>query len=380
MPAPRPPYRLRTAERLNRATERYGASESRPAKTVRLAFANTGAVAGYAVRRAVDSVAQRLGRALTPRPKPLAVDPTRPFLVIGHRGSAATTVENTIPSMQRAIDDGANAVEIDLSLTSDGEVVLWHDWDPNDAVALARQVGLEPNVKYLPDAPALWSRYRRMAHELTLAELREHFGYKKSFFLFWKRPVAATIPTFADFLTWAASEPRLRSVLLDIKIPGDAPEHVEPMIGAMLREIADSDAACEFVFLTPHDKVLAGMKALAPDAAYSFDVEVPPGVVFEPIDYSATVTAERYANRCASVGRPALTLSAWKIYQTIIQHDVKHRDALVERDGAPMSLYSWTINNPAEARRLIDLGVDGILTDRPATLSRLARRRGLRVE
>lgn len=380
MPAPRPPYRLRAADRLNRATERYGAGESTGAKTVRLAVAKTGAVARYAVRRAVDGVAQRLGRALTPRPTPVAVDPERPFLVIGHRGSAATTVENTIPSMQRAIDDGANAVEIDLSFTGDGEVVLWHDWDPNDAIALARQVGLEPNVKYLPDAPALWSRHRRMAHELTLAELREHYGYKKSFLLFWKRRVAAEIPTFADFLAWAKAQPRLRCVLLDMKVPGDAPEHVEPMVGAMLGQIAESGVACEFVFLTPHDGVLAAMKALAPDSTYSFDVEVPPGIVFDPTEYSATMTAERYANRCASVGRPALTLSAWKVYQAIIQHDVKYRDTLVERDGTPMALYSWTINSPAEARRLIDLGVDGILTDRPAKLSRLARRRGKRID
>ena len=68
------------------------------------------------------------------------------FLVIGHRGAPAIEPENTLPSMDAALRDGATSLEVDLSQTADGHVVLWHDWDPNTKVALGRQAGQEPGV------------------------------------------------------------------------------------------------------------------------------------------------------------------------------------------------------------------------------------------
>ncbi len=81
-----------------------------------------------------------------------------------------------------AVDDaamraGATGVEVNLSMTADGEVVLWHDWNPDSTVALARQAGREPHVKYRPRVPDVGSNLRRSVHRLTLEELRRHYGY-----------------------------------------------------------------------------------------------------------------------------------------------------------------------------------------------------------
>src|ERR1041384_2142466 len=66
-----------------------------------------------------------LQRSPEPRPE---LHAGNDFLVIGHRGSAGYEVENTIPSMIRAMDlDSANALEIDLCMTADGAILLWHD-------------------------------------------------------------------------------------------------------------------------------------------------------------------------------------------------------------------------------------------------------------
>ncbi|HEY7699951.1 MAG TPA: glycerophosphodiester phosphodiesterase family protein, partial [Vicinamibacteria bacterium] len=53
----------------------------------------------------------------------------RPVAVIGHRGAAAHAPENTLSSVERAIQDGADWVEIDVQETADGEVVVLHDSD-----------------------------------------------------------------------------------------------------------------------------------------------------------------------------------------------------------------------------------------------------------
>ncbi|HEY7819487.1 MAG TPA: glycerophosphodiester phosphodiesterase family protein, partial [Vicinamibacteria bacterium] len=53
----------------------------------------------------------------------------RPVAVIAHRGAAAFAPENTLSSVERALEDGADWVEIDVQETADGEVVLLHDSD-----------------------------------------------------------------------------------------------------------------------------------------------------------------------------------------------------------------------------------------------------------
>ena len=50
------------------------------------------------------------------------------FLRIGHRGSAGDCPENTIVSFRRALEQGAQMIECDLQLSTDGHVVIIHDW------------------------------------------------------------------------------------------------------------------------------------------------------------------------------------------------------------------------------------------------------------
>ena len=48
-------------------------------------------------------------------------------MVIGHRGAAGHEVENTIPSIDKAISLGVDAVEVDVFLCKSGELVVFHD-------------------------------------------------------------------------------------------------------------------------------------------------------------------------------------------------------------------------------------------------------------
>lgn len=51
----------------------------------------------------------------------------RPFLVIGHRGAAGHEPENTLRSFRRALELGADGLELDVRLSADGELVVFHD-------------------------------------------------------------------------------------------------------------------------------------------------------------------------------------------------------------------------------------------------------------
>ena len=49
------------------------------------------------------------------------------FQIIGHRGWAAKYPENTLLGFQKAIDAGATMIELDVQLTSDNHLVVFHD-------------------------------------------------------------------------------------------------------------------------------------------------------------------------------------------------------------------------------------------------------------
>jgi glycerophosphoryl diester phosphodiesterase len=64
--------------------------------------------------------------------------------IIGHRGAAAVLPENTLPSFARAWEIGADGVELDVRLTSDGEVVVFHDDDGQRLAGVATRVAETP--------------------------------------------------------------------------------------------------------------------------------------------------------------------------------------------------------------------------------------------
>jgi len=290
------------------------------------------------------------------------------FLIVGHRGAAAYEVENTIPSFQRALDkDGANALEVDICLTGDQQVVVWHDWDARGVVATARQLGLEPDVMCKPFQ--LTDSERKPVHELTLAELRENYGYTKKKGK--SKKLDAYIPTLQELFQWAQGQPKLRCLFLDVKTP----PQVKDLVPAMMKEITglldEFDPAFTVIFLTPDKDILEAMKKERNDLNYSFDTGLPLGIVLDPPAFSCVRKAIHLKNNYASIGRPPiLQLGPWTTYRRVVKYDIQLKTGHNSHSEMPVKgLIAWTINRRKEMRCLIKMGVNGILTDKPDRLS-----------
>jgi len=65
------------------------------------------------------------------------------MMILGHRGASDARLENTLPAFTHAIERGADGVELDVQLSRDGEVVVFHDED------LARLAGRNERVEHL---------------------------------------------------------------------------------------------------------------------------------------------------------------------------------------------------------------------------------------
>jgi glycerophosphoryl diester phosphodiesterase len=316
-----------------------------------------------------------VGAMVLPAPAPiLDVDPTQ-FLIVGHRGAGASAIENTIESCERAVEvEGADAVEIDLCVTQDRQVVVWHDWDPDGLVAFARQAEAEPYGLCRPVVPPAGHPMRRPVCDLTLDELREHYGYA---IIGTDQTVPAHLPVLQEVIRWARTKPQLKAVLLDCKVPPTHKELITVVAAALRHEVEREPVKAQFVFLTPYAEVFEVMQTVVPAAMRSFDVEIPAGIFPDRARLSAIAWARAAGNRWASIGRPLFTIGGWWIYRTTIQADLElMRQARATTPPVPPVYYvCWTINRPREMRYLMRLGVSGLLTDFPARLRRLRNRR-----
>jgi glycerophosphoryl diester phosphodiesterase len=231
-----------------------------------------------------------------------------------HRGGASEVPENTMPAFEHAIRLGYRYIETDVHITSDGVLLAFHD-DVLDRVTDRKGV-----VEELP-----WSVVRE-----AKVDGRE------------------PIPTLEALLdAWP-----------DVRVNID-PKHdgaVEPL-AATLRKCNAVDRVCVGAFsderLERVRALLAGIcTSLGPIgtlqlglAAQGEDIpDLPAPCVQVPTHYLDT-----------EIVTPAFV-------------DTAHRRG--------MQVHVWTIDEPDEMTRLLDLGVDGIMTDRPKVLREVLERRG----
>ena len=293
--------------------------------------------------------------------------PPREFLVIGHRGSPTQAVENTIGSFERALEDGANAIETDLGVTRDRQVVLHHDWNPDGQVAFAREAGAEFDVAYRPVFPPEGSTHRRPVCELTLADVREHWGFAR---IDDDRAAGAELATIEDLIAWARTKPALKLIVLDLKVPDERAELIEVILDEVEGARKRAPFRFETLYMTTQPKVLERIRARIPDEDRTFDVEIPPGLGRDTDEISCLEPALRFGNNHASLGRPRATFGGWGIYRRVLTKDLRGIAARWA-EGAPVPikrLICWTINRPREMRDLLTMGVHGVLTDRPERL------------
>lgn len=257
-------------------------------------------------------------------------------IVIGHRGSSGEAPENTIPAFARALEQGAAILETDVHRTRDGVVVVYHDDEVDRTTDGRGRIG-----------------------ELDFAALRAlDAGYcftpdgGRSFPF---RGQELRIATFAEALE---AFPGAR---FNVEIKCDDAVLVEGVLDAV--EAAGRE---KLTLLTAADDgAMARLRRRLAERRLA------------PAVGASTGDAARFVQAAASGGAPPAEPMALQIPAEFAGRPLVTR-ALVEFAHAhDVQVHVWTVNDPMEMHHLLDLGVDGLMSDYPARVHAvLAERRG----
>lgn len=261
-------------------------------------------------------------------------DTNSQFLVFAHRGGANLAPENTLEAFRHAARLGADVLELDIRATKDGELVVMHDGSLDRTTDGAGKVG-----------------------DVTLAELKKlDAGFRFSpdnLQTFPFRGKGVTIPTLAEVFD-AFPDKRF-----NIEPKQSAPSIIKPLC-RILRERQLTERVIVGSFSqTALDEFRQECAEVATSAS--------PSEVSKFLAMYKTGLSENYRPAMQALQIPAYLGSLEIVTKEFVE--AAHRKNL--------KVHVWTINEPAEMRRLIEMGVDGIMTDHPDRLLALLGRKAL---
>lgn len=237
--------------------------------------------------------------------------------LIAHRGAAEDAPENTLPAIDTAWKYGADAVEIDVRMSKDGRVVVIHD------SSTARTTGRKLKVAQVPYD--------------SLAELDAGRWFAEDF-------KGTRIPLLDEILD---RTPPDKELLIEVK---SGPRTID----AIEKVLSDREAIPAFSIISFQRKVLLRSKELFPRIPAYWNL-------------ARVGRLERCIRKAKEGGINGLNL----------YHQVVRDASTVKRiKGADLQLLCWTINDTERARSLLEMGVDGIVTDRVGAMKEVLRGRG----
>lgn len=223
--------------------------------------------------------------------------------VIAHRGAAGSAPENTLAAVLRAIEDGADWIEVDVQESADGEVVVIHDKD------FMRLAG---------NPLKIWNA---RSEDIAGIDVGSWFGPEFS---------GERVPTLRSVLETARGHAK---VLVELKYYG----HDDRLAERVVSIVEETGMVGQTAFMSLEPSQVVRMKELRPD-------------------WRVGTLAARSVGDPAKLASDFLAVSSAIATAAYIGHArTSGKDVLV-----------WTVDDPIDMSRMVSRGVSGIITNQPA--------------
>ncbi len=289
----------------------------------------------------------------------LALTGAAAFDLQGHRGARGLLPENTLPSFQKALDLGVDTIECDMAITKDGVVVIYHD------------LWLNPDITRGPDGKFLEARGPAIA-DLTFDELQKYdvgrikpgSEYAKGFPD--QVPVDGTrIPKLSELFDLVKKSGNSKVGFdCETKVNPNqraATRHPEEFARMAIAQIRKAGMQGRIMVQSFDWSTLQLIQKEAPEIKTMYLTSagsVRPTQQGEGSPWLAGFTPEKHG----SVPK-AVKAAGGKIWAP--NHATLDTEKLAEARSLGLTVIPWTINDVPTINKLLDMGVDGIISDRP---------------
>ena len=297
------------------------------------------------------------------------------FDIEAHRGGRSLRPENTLQSFANALSMGVDTLELDMGVSKDGVIVVSHERGLNPDLARA------PDGSYVP-APGI------PFVKLTLAEVKQYdvgqirpdSSYAARFPDQLAMP-GTRIPTLAEVidLVRRSGDHHVRlniETKIDPNHPDESPDP-ERFVALALDLLRREDFAGRVMIESFDWRTLQLVQRQSPaiPTVYLTQQQEPDANIFldKPSPWTAGFDPRKYRG---SVPR-AVKAAGGKIWSPNFE-DVDPQ-SINEAHGLGLTVVAWTVNRPEDMLRLIDMGIDGIISDRPDVLRAVAAKKGIKL-
>ncbi|HPA88079.1 MAG TPA: glycerophosphodiester phosphodiesterase family protein [Bacteroidales bacterium] len=229
--------------------------------------------------------------------------------IIGHRGASWLAPENTVASANLAWEKGADAVEVDIYLTKDNKIICIHDSNTKRTTGQDYKVA-ETDSKTL--------------RKLDAGSFKDE-KYK-----------GEKLPLLSEIIK---TVPPGKELVVEIKCKSEILPYLEKVVRKYQKKIV-------FTFICFDFKTIADTKKTFPSNSCYWLC-------------SNAALLDKTFSQVGPAGLDGISLSWNIINEEVFKKASEHK----------LEVYSWTVDDPAEAKRLISLGVKGITTNRPGWLN-----------
>lgn len=288
----------------------------------------------------------------------------RRVLNIAHQGGEIEAPSNTLYALQTAADKGAEILEIDVHATADGELVVLHDTTVDrttngegrvDAMTLEEIQQLDAAHWFVPDCGTCHGQpaeaYTLRGYATGERELPDELGDVE--------PADFRIPTLREVLE------RFPDEWINIEIKRTFPD-TTPYEQTMADLLEEFDRTDDVIVVSFHDLAMERFKLAAPDV------------------HTAAATGQAGVFVASSMEvLPGLPNPRYQALQVPLEFEgieVVNEDFVADAQANGLAVHVWTINDRPTMEWLIDIGVDGIITDRPTLLEEILDERGVGYE
>ncbi|HEY1762043.1 MAG TPA: glycerophosphodiester phosphodiesterase [Acidimicrobiales bacterium] len=270
---------------------------------------------------------------------------TRRVIAFAHQGGSFEGPSSTIGAIAHALEVGASAIELDVRATKDRQLVVCHD------ATIDRT-----------------TNHHGAIASLTLDELSEmdnaHWWIEGDVVVPGRAPeeylLRGRAPKDRRYAIATLEEVALAfpGVLLNLDIKGTSPL-VEPYEELLVDELRRLEISRSVIIASFHDDALQRFRALAPGVATSGATNETAAFYFSHLEGAPVVPP----------------VAAFQVPPRYGEVDVVTESFVAAAHAAGVAVHVWTINDPQEMARLLELGVDGIVSDRPTVLAGLLAER-----